>query len=551
MSLRNLPPHGELLRRQAEAHGQRLFAVVDDETITYRELYERASAIARGLIARGIGRGDRVGVLMPNCIEFFVTHFAIQLVGAITVTINARYKAYELAHAVKKADIRLLFTTDRIDQHVNFCDLLQEAFPDLGAATGPGRLRIEHAPRLEGLVLCGRTRRRPFMPLESLSVEGQAVASDAHLKCVAPTSVDDVAVMLFTSGTTAAPKACQLTHRGLYQTWAYTYPDAVGLQPGEKVWVPMPCFHVGGVGLSISTLCRAATFVTSIHHDGAAALRLIREYAVEHLYPGFYTLMLPVMRAEGYDRAALTAARSMVCVAPYETHKMMQEQLPDGVLILQLFGMSEASGYVTFTFPDRSEAHRLQTNGTPIEDVQVRIVDPETCAVLPAGEQGEIQFRGPNAFHSYYEDEMATRATVLEGGWIRTGDCGRLDAEGSAYFLGRIKDMLKVGGENVAAAEIEAFLDRHPAVKLTQVVGRPDERYGEVAVAFVELLPGATASAQELIAFCKGRLASFKVPREVRFVSEWPMSSTKIQKFRLREMLSAPETAEFASPEKH
>jgi len=164
-------------------------------------------------------------------------------------------------------------------------------------------------------------------------------------------------------------------------------------------------------------------------------------------------------------------------------------------------------------------------------------VDPETGAVLPANVQGELQFRGPNSFHSYYEDEAATRATILEGGWVSTGDCGLIDPHGTTFFLGRIKDMLKVGGENVAAAEIEAFMGRHPAVKLTQVVGKADAVYGEVAVAFVELLPGKQATAEELIAFCKGRLSSFKIPREVRFVTEWPMSSTKIQKFKLRELL--------------
>ena len=532
MSRRELPPHGELLRRQAAAHGDRLFAVVDNDTRTYADLYTRASAIARGLYARGIRRGDRVGILMPNCIEFFDAHMGIQLLGAITVTINARYKSIELNHAIRKADIRLLFTTDRIDEHVNFGDLLFEALPDLVSQQGPWRLA--EAPRLEGIILCGTTRRAPFIPLESFTA-----VEDYHDWLPAPgsVSVDDIAVVLFTSGTTAAPKACQLTHNGLYQTWAYTYPEAVGVQPGEKIWVPMPLFHVGGVGLTISALCSGAAFVTSIHHEGAAALRLLRDHGVEHLYPGFFTLMLPVMRAPGYDKKSIHQARSMVSVAPFETHMMMKEQLPPHILVLQLFGMSEACGYVTFTRPEGDEHHRLQTNGTPIEAVEVRIVDPETCTVLPPDTQGELQFRGPNSFHSYYEDEAATRATILEGGWVRTGDCGRIDPNGTTFFLGRIKDMLKVGGENVAAAEIEAFLGRHPAVKLTQVVGKPDERYGEVAVAFVELLPGQQATAEELIAFCKGRLASFKIPREVRFVTEWPQSSTKIQKFKLRERL--------------
>lgn len=537
MSFQATPPHGELLRRQAAAHGDRIYVIVDEETLSYRELYERASAIARGMLARGIQRGDRVGVQMPNCTEFFVAHFAIQLLGAITVTINARYKSYELAHAIRHSDIRLLFTTDRIDEHVNFGDLLWETLPDLAAAPANGPLRLADAPQLETIVLCGASRRPPFMTLDAF-VAGGAEVPDCELhEASAAISLDDIAVMLFTSGTTAAPKACQLTHRGIYQTWVHTYPDAVALAAGEKVWVPMPCFHVGGIGLAAGTMARGACFATSIHHESAAALKLIRDHRIEHLYPGFFTLMLPVLREPAYDKAAFAAVRSMVAVAPFETHQLMKEYLPEGILSLQLFGMSEACGYVSFTRPEADEAHRLKTNGTPIAGVQVRIVDPEDGRVLPAGAQGEIQFRGPNSFHSYYKDEAETRATILEGGWVRTGDCGCLDAEGSVYFLGRIKDMLKVGGENVAAAEIEAYLGRHPAVKLTQVVGRPDDYYGEVAVAFVELLPGKEATADELIAFCKGRLASFKVPRDVRFVSEWPMSATKIQKFKLRERL--------------
>ncbi|HEY5757158.1 MAG TPA: AMP-binding protein, partial [Steroidobacter sp.] len=470
---------------------------------------------------------------------FFVVHFAIQLLGAITVTINARYKSHELQYAVGFSDIRLLFTTDRIDEHVNFGDLLLQTLPDLSEGRSEGRLQLAGAPRLENIILVGNSERSPFVSLQTFTAAGRDVA-DAELEhCAASATIDDVSVMLFTSGTTAAPKACQLTHRGIYQTWVNTYPDAVGLQPGEKVWVPMPCFHVGGIGLTATAVSRGAAFATSIHHQAAAALRLIRNHRIEHLYPGFFTLILPVLREPDYDKAAFANARSMVAVAPHETHKLMQEFLPPGILTLQLFGMTEACGYVSFTRADAAEEKRLRTNGTPIDDVEVRIVD-EAGNVASAGGQGEIQFRGPNSFHSYYKDEAATRATILEGGWVRTGDCGMVDADGFVYFLGRIKDMLKVGGENVAAAEIEAFLGRHPAVKMTQVVGRPDEYYGEVAVAFVELLPGKQAEAAELIAFCKGRLASFKVPREVRFVTEWPMSATKIQKFRLREQLRTP-----------
>jgi fatty-acyl-CoA synthase len=531
-----VPPHGELLRRQAKLHGERTCIIVDDETLTYHELLQRATALAKGMYAQGIRRGDRIGVLMPNCPDFFVVHFAIQLLGAITVTINARYKSYELQYALKHSDIRLLFTTDRIDEHVNFGELLWQSYPALAQGRSDGRLHLDDAPHLENVILLGNSERKPFVALTAFAATGSAV-SDAEIEqCAAPVTIDDIAVMLFTSGTTAAPKACQLTHRGIYQTWVHTYPDAVNLQPGEKVWVPMPCFHVGGIGLTATAVARGAAFATSIYHQAAAALRLIRNHRIEHLYPGFFTLILPVLREPDYDKAAFANVRSMVAVAPYETHKLMQEYLPPGIITLQLFGMSEASGYVSFTPASSDEEHRLRTNGRPIEGVDVRIVD-ESGEIAATGGQGEIQFRGPNSFHSYYKDAAATRDTIVDGGWVRTGDCGCLDAEGYVYFLGRIKDMLKVGGENVAAAEIEAYLGRHPAVKMTQVVGKADDYYGEVVVAFVELMPGKQADAAELIAFCKGRLASFKVPREVRFVNEWPMSATKIQKFKLREQL--------------
>lgn len=532
-----VPPHGELLRRVASTHRERIYAVVDSERITYGQLYERASAVASGMRAHGLGRGDCVGVFMPNCIEFFVIHFATQLLGAITVTINARYKSHELDHAIRHADIRMLFTTDRADEYVNFGDILRATYPDLAAEPTDARLQLCGAPRLESIVLCGSGRRAPFVSLDALIEAGCSRTPDHAEDPCHIGSIDDVAVMLFTSGTTAAPKACQLTHRGLYQSWVHSYPAAVGLSPGEKVWIPMPCFHVGGIGLAVGTLAWGATFVTSIRHDPATAWRLIRKHQVEHLYPGFFTLLLPVLREPEYDKQAIPNARSVLAVAPLETSRAMQELLPDGILMLQLFGMTEASGYVSFTRADVPEELRLSSSGKPIDGVEIRIVDPADNRPLSIGEQGEIQFRGPNAFHSYYKDPDATAATILDGGWVRTGDCGRVDAHGYLYFLGRIKDMLKVGGENVSAAEVEAYIGRHPAVKLAQVVGRPDDHYHEVVVAFVELLPGNNVSSEDIIEFCKGRLASFKVPREVRFVTEWPMSATKIQKFRLREML--------------
>jgi fatty-acyl-CoA synthase len=208
-------------------------------------------------------------------------------------------------------------------------------------------------------------------------------------------------------------------------------------------------------------------------------------------------------------------------------------------VLLTDFGMTEGAGMITVTPCDAAGEDRLTRNGTPLPGIEVRVTNPEDLKTIqPNDLPGEIQFRGINAFRAYYKNPAETAATIIDDGWVRTGDLGTLDDRGQLLFLGRIKDVLKVGGENVSPLEVEALLSTHPAVHMAQVVGRPSERYGEEPVAFVELIPGGQATAAELIAFCAANVASYKVPREIRFVTDWPMSATKIQKFRLRDLLA-------------
>lgn len=532
-----VPAQGLLLRQQAERHGERLFSIIDDESITYTELYARALSAAKGVRALGVKPGDRIGVFLPNCIDFMVAYFAAHIVGAVVVTINARYKVHELSYAIAFADIKLLFTTDRIDEHVNFGDLLFETLPDLVEGNSDQPLQLAKAPELKHVVLLGHSSRAPFMSMEQLSSVGMSLDAEAAAELPHQGEVDDIAVTLFTSGTTSAPKACQLTHRSIYQTWVRTYPQEAGLAAGEKVWVPMPCFHVGGIGLAAGVLAHGACFLSSIFHQPRAALNLLKEHRPEHLYPGFFILMLPILKEPDYQQGDFAQAKTMVAIAPYDTHMQMKALMPEGITVFQLFGMTEAAGYVCFTPSAMPEAQRLRSSGMPIDGCEVRVVNETDNTPIPLGEDGEIQFRGANRFHSYYKNDVANADTILSGGWVKTGDCGRLAQDGSLIFRGRLKDMLKVGGENVAAAEIEGYLGLHSAVKLAQVVGKDDEFYGDVPVAFVELMPGKTVGREELIDFCKNKLASFKVPKDVIFVEEWPMSATKIQKFRLKERL--------------
>ncbi len=249
----------------------------------------------------------------------------------------------------------------------------------------------------------------------------------------------------------------------------------------------------------------------------------------DSLYPGFHTLCIPVLRSPKYDRERWAEfVKTNVNVGPLGTQYVIRDLLPAHVPILSLFGMSESSGVLTMTPCDGPEDKRLGACGPARYDAEIRIINPETLEDLPAGKRGEIVFRGAGTFRGYYKNECANVEAILPGGWVRSGDAGTIDAEGWLYFNGRLKDMLKVGGENVAAAEVESFLSGHPALKFVQIVGQPDERLGEVPVAFVELNAGMTATEQEIIDFCEGQIARFKHPREVVFVTEWPMSSTKV-----------------------
>jgi acyl-CoA synthetase (AMP-forming)/AMP-acid ligase II len=530
-------PLADLLEDRAARVPDNLFAIFPDETITFAEILTQARRLAKGLIADGLKRGEHVAILMPNCLHFLLAHYAVQLAGGKSMLLNARFKQHELAHVVGHSDARMLLTTDCIDPYVNFAALLTATFPELRDATRERPLAVAAAPLLRRLVLFGKAAWAPALSDRQLAERGVLVSDDAVDRAHAGQDAEDVAVMIYTSGTTAAPKACELLHAGLQRSWRI-YGRAVELAPGEKVWDPMPFFHSGGIGLMTGIMAHGATILSTPHFDPDLVAGMVEKHRAEHLYPGFHTLSLPVLRSRNYDRARWSRfVKTMVNVGPLGTQYTIRDLLPAHVPIMNLFGMSESSGLLTLTPPDAPEEIRLASSGRPLHGAEVRVVDPQTLADVPPETRGEILFRGAGAFRGYYKDPAATRAAILPDGWIRTGDFGRYDKDGWLFFLGRMKDMLKVGGENVAAAEVESFLSSHPAVKFVQVIGKPDAHMGEVPVAFVELNPGATASCDDIVAFCKGKIASFKIPRDVIFVTEWPMSATKIQKFKLKELL--------------
>lgn len=525
-----------LLAEQADAIPNSLYALFPDREITFRELDSQARDIARGLIALGIRPGDHVATLMPNCADWLPAYFGALYAGATVVALNARYKRHEIDYTIRNSQSRILLTTDAIEDFVDLADLIADVFPGVASAATDQPLRLEGAPDLERLVLFGSARRPGFLSLDELIALGGPVSDKAVDHARASVEPEDPAAIIYTSGTTSNPKGCVLTHGSIQRSW-FSFGEIVNLREGEKVWMPMPFFHTGGIGPMTVVLARGATFLTQPHFDADKVIKLIEKYRVDHLYPGFPQMSLTVLQHDDYSCERFSFVRSLLNVGPPAMQRAIQDLLPDGAAVLNLFGMTEGSGIVTFTPFDASLDVRATTSGKAPAHTEVRIVDPETGEVCPPDVLGEIQFRGGGAFKLYYHDPVATAETILPDGWVRTGDRGKIDVEGYLYYLGRLKDMLKVGGENVAAAEIEFFLNQHPAVKMVQVIGGADARLGEVPVAFVERVPGASVEAGELIAMCQGQLARWKIPADVVFVTEWPMSTTKVQKFRLKDQL--------------
>jgi fatty-acyl-CoA synthase len=518
------PSLGELLRSRAAEDPDTVLLAFAEETVTYGETAERAAAVAAGLVALGVAPGERVGILMTNSVEYAVCLFGTWLVGAVAVPVNARYVRQELAYLVMHSRIRVLFA-GAAQAPTDFLGLACDALPGLAGAPDPLRLRLPDAPALTAVVLTGSVDRPPALSLDELVAlgTGPLPASDGNR----------TALVLYTSGTTARPKGCEIRGGALVRNWT-AWGELIGFAPGEKVWAPCPMFHISGIGPILGALIARGTMLTDTHFEAGAALRLLARYRPEHLFPAFPPITLGVLHHPDYRRDDWDFVRTLHNVAAPEVQRAIQRAAPAGAVVTSNFGMTEGAGPMTYTRLDDDEERRLSTTGTAFPGYEVRVVDPETGRITGPGERGEIQFRAASAFHAYLDDPVATAATIVDGGWVRTGDLGALDSGGRLSYLGRIKDMLKVGGENVAPLEIEAHLGTHPAVHLAQVIGRPDERLGEVPVAFVELRPGAAATPDELIAHCVGQLARFKVPRAVYFVTEWPTSTTKIVKSALR-----------------
>jgi fatty-acyl-CoA synthase len=530
---------GDLLLLAADDHPDRAAVVLPDTRSTFGELRERAIQTALSLQALGVRPGDHVGLLLPTGMDFIDSLFGIALLGAVAVPINARYQPPELAYVVENADLRVVLTTDKIAEAVNFVDRLNRAFSQL-AGGDPWRLNLADAPRLRQIVLLGRTTPAGFLgedEFRNLAKRGDL--ERLHLDRL-QIRLGSTALILYTSGTTANPKGCMISHEAMVRN-AAALAQRYELEGEDSFWSPLPMFHIAAILPLAAIFSRGGTYVTTGYFQAGEALRMMEEEGVTATYPCFWTIMSDLVDHPDFEKTDLSRVKLMnanFAVQPPAIGEKMKKALPNAVFV-GTFGMTETAGTVSTSRLDATEKQRFTRLGTPLSGIEVKAVDAETGKEVPAGEKGEAWIRGYCTFTRYYKSPEKT-AEALDGeGWFHSGDLISIDSDGQIMFHGRLRDMLKVGGENVAAVEIETCLQQHPAVKLAQVVGIPDERLVEIPAAFVELAPDQEADEAELIGFCKGKIAGFKIPRHVRFVDEWPMSSTKIQKFRLQDQLKA------------
>jgi fatty-acyl-CoA synthase len=529
---------GAMLASSARRYPDADALIFPDASLSHGELYESALKWAKALIALGVQPGEHVGLLLPTCPTFVQAMFGTLLAGAVCVPINARYQAGELAYLAENADLVAIVTTDRVAEQVDFVERLNDALPALKTAQAGVELALPEAPKLRRILLAGAREANGFTAAALALQQGEGVDTSEVEARTAAVSPQDTALILYTSGTTSSPKGCLISHRGIVGN-SRNLGRRYLLTQEDRFWSPLPIFHIAGILPMVAALDLGGGYATVPYFEAGMALEMLERSRASCCYPSFVTFMQDLITHPRFPQTDLSRVRMMnsnFAVQPAWIKEAMAKAMPHAIQV-GTYGLTEAAGTICTSRLDDPYELRTGRLGVPLDEWEVKIVDPETGEEKPLGEQGEIIARGPNMLKGYYRDPEKTAATIDKDGWMHTGDIGAFDESGHIMFHGRTKDMLKVGGENVAAAEIEAVLNSHPAVQLSQVVGVPDPRYVEAPAAFIELKAGQSATPEELIAFCKGKIANFKIPRHIRFVTSWPMSTSKIQKFRLRDEL--------------
>jgi fatty-acyl-CoA synthase len=507
-------------------------------TATYAEFDRQVDEAARALMALGIERGDHVAIWATNWPQWVITQFATARIGSVLININPAYRVSELEYVLKQSDAKLLVTIDQFKSS-NYLAMIDELIPELAASTR-GPLVSGRFPRLQGVVFLGAARVPGMMNWSDMLRGGRAI-SDAELaRREVLLDPRDPINMQYTSGTTGFPKGALLSHRNLLLNAFYSG-QCQRLTAQDRVCIPVPFYHCFGcvLGTLACVVHGAAMLVPSDYFEPGKILDAIEHFQATSLY-GVPTMFIGQLEHPSYANRNLKSLRTGIMAGspcPIELMKRVTGEMGARDLTIA-YGLTEFSPVITQTRTNDPIEKRVETVGKPLPGVEVKIIDPASGIAAPAGQPGELCARGHGTMIGYYNMPEATAKAVDKDCWLHTGDLAIQTTDGYYKITGRIKDMIIRGGENVYPREIEEFLYSHPKVEEVQVVGVPDEKYGEEVAAWIKLKGDQAATVDEIRQFCRERIAHYKVPRHIKFVTSFPMTVTgKIQKFKMREIM--------------
>ena len=503
---------------------------------TWRQFAAEVDAFASGLVALGLRVGDRVGIWSPNRYEWLVTQFATARIGAILVNINPAYRLSELEYALNTSGCRALVTAERLKTS-DYLGMLAKLAPELEPAE-PGRLRAARLPALEIVIRVGATTTAGMLRFDEVRDRGRAAGSGALDPITASLDAMDPINIQFTSGTTGSPKGATLTHHNVVNN-ARFIAGAMRLSEIDSLCVPVPLYHCFGMVLAVLACvsCGAALVFPGESFEPVAALAAVaaERCTALHGVPTMFIAELEHPRFAEFDLSTLRTGIMAGSPCPIAVMRRVVEEMhmPEVTIC---YGMTETSPVSFQSSTSDSLERRVSTVGRIQPHLEARVVDRDGRTVA-TGMPGELWVRGYSVMQGYWGDPARTAEAVVDG-WMRTGDLATIDAEGYCNIVGRVKDMVIRGGENVYPREIEEFLFRHPKVQSVQVFGVPDARYGEELCAWIVLKPGQAAEPDEIREFCREQIAHYKIPRYIRFVTDMPMTITgKVQKFMMRKQM--------------
>jgi fatty-acyl-CoA synthase len=504
---------------------------------TYREFYKTCRDVAKGLMAMGIKRGDHVAVWTTNIPEWVYLQSALGMTGGVLVTINTNYQTHELEYILKQSDSTSLFLIDSY-RDTSFYDTVRQVTPELDSCT-TGSLVSEKLPLLKNVIYIGKKENTPGMfKFSDLIKMGEKITEQELDERMNSLSDGDVINMQYTSGTTGFPKGVMLTHHNIVNN-ARMVGDVMGMTEKDSLLIQVPMFHCFGCVMStLNSIYHGSTMVILESFDALKALQFIaaeRCTAVNGV-PTMFVTMLNHPDFDKYDMSSLRTGIMAGALCPEEAMNQVRTKMHCPEIVIA-FGQTESSPVMTMTRRDDPVKLRVASVGRLLPDIEGKIIDPETGHDAPVNVQGEIVTRSACIMQGYYKMPEATAEAIDKEGWLHTGDLGEIDENGYFKVTGRIKDMIIRGGENIYPRELEEFLYKNPKVMNVQVVGIPDKKYGEQVLAAIQLKANQTASAEEFVEFCKGKIARHKIPKYWEFVDSYPMTASgKIQKFKMKEI---------------